>query len=302
VIGVWNLVSVILEYTLLLFIYRQFPQLAKAKSSPVKKKKSKNWLASFKGWGSYMQHDVRNAGLALSFLYMTVLGFDNITYGYSLMQCVTESILGILVAVSAGIGIMGSLSFPFFRRRLGAAKVGLVGLWLEIAAISLCVVSIWLPGSPFDPTNPEPDAAPPAKGIERCEDANSSNSSIANLTAVAAGSCEDLAHVNFTSVGVMLTGIVLARYGLWIADLSITQIFQENVEEHQRGVLGGVQSSLNSAMDLVKFIFVLVLPYQNMFGILILLSYSFVCAGGFLMLSYNFCRKKKGEPDPGLTA
>jgi len=30
----------------------------------------------------------------------------------------------------------------------------------------------------------------------------------------------------------------LFRFGLWVADLSITQIFQENVEESQRGVLG----------------------------------------------------------------
>ena len=34
-------------------------------------------------------------------LYMTVLGFDNITYGFILQQCVTESILGALVGVSA---------------------------------------------------------------------------------------------------------------------------------------------------------------------------------------------------------
>ena len=46
------------------------------------------------GWAAYMRHDVRYAGLALAFIYMTVLGFDNITWGYSLMQCVTESILG----------------------------------------------------------------------------------------------------------------------------------------------------------------------------------------------------------------
>jgi Ferroportin1 (FPN1) len=46
-----------------------------------------------------MKHDVRNAGLALSFLYMTVLGFDNITWGYSLMQCVTESVLGMYLAL-----------------------------------------------------------------------------------------------------------------------------------------------------------------------------------------------------------
>ncbi len=35
--------------------------------------------------------------------------------------------------------------------------------------------------------------------------------------------------------------VPLFRFGLWVADLSITQIFQENVEESQRGVLGNYQ-------------------------------------------------------------
>ena len=59
---------------------------------------------SYEGWRCYAGHRVRNAGLGLSCLYMTVLGFDSITWGYSLMQCVSESVLGILVAVSAGVG------------------------------------------------------------------------------------------------------------------------------------------------------------------------------------------------------
>ena len=42
-------------------------------------------LAPFKstreGWKEYFQHSVRYAGIGLALLYMTVLGFDNITYG-----------------------------------------------------------------------------------------------------------------------------------------------------------------------------------------------------------------------------
>jgi hypothetical protein len=41
------------------FLFRQFPQLAKAKSSPVKKKKSKNWLASFKVSLLLLQNSIR---------------------------------------------------------------------------------------------------------------------------------------------------------------------------------------------------------------------------------------------------
>ena len=71
---------------------------------------------SFSGWLAYMRHPARDAGLGLAFLYMTVLGFDNITYGFCLKQCVTESVLGGLVAVSAVFGVTGSVVFPVLRR------------------------------------------------------------------------------------------------------------------------------------------------------------------------------------------
>ena len=41
---------------------------------------------SWRAWVSYLQHPVRNAGLGLAFLYMTVLGFDSITWTYCLLQ------------------------------------------------------------------------------------------------------------------------------------------------------------------------------------------------------------------------
>ena len=38
------------------------------------------------GWGHYLRHKVRTAGLGLALLYMTVLGFDTITWSYALLQ------------------------------------------------------------------------------------------------------------------------------------------------------------------------------------------------------------------------
>ena len=39
-------------------------------------------LEVFRGWSVYCHHHVREAGLGLAMLYMTVLGFDAITWGY----------------------------------------------------------------------------------------------------------------------------------------------------------------------------------------------------------------------------
>jgi len=275
VIGGWNVCSVIFEYLLLVSIYKQFSNLAK---KPVGTSESKEGFGgimekvsgSYRGWTYYFTHKVRNAGLGLAFLYMTVLGFDTITWAFAIMQCVSEAVLGILVAVSALVGIAGSLAFPVLRKLLGVERAGLVGMGALVTSLSLCVVSVWLPGSPFDPEFVKTNIT----GV--LEEGSGMDESDINKDCT----------IDITSVSVLLTGIILARFGLWMADLSITQILQENVEEQKRGVIGGVQNSLNSTLNLLKFGLVLLMPDQHMFGILIILSFTFICLGAISLSSY----------------
>ena len=114
VIGSWNVVSVVFEYILLNGIYADYPELSIKAVNKHENDEKKNWLmtrvtGSYGGWMSYLRHDVRFAGLGLALLYMTVLGFGNITWGYCLLQCVPEWVLGVLVAVSGGMGILGRI-------------------------------------------------------------------------------------------------------------------------------------------------------------------------------------------------
>merc|ERR1712038_1457064 len=102
------------------------------------------------GWLTYFNHPVKLAGLGLACLYMTVLGFDNITYGYCLLQGVPHAVLGILVGVSAVVGVAGSLAYPPIRKRVGLERTGLLGMFLLVSCSSLALVSILLPGSPMD--------------------------------------------------------------------------------------------------------------------------------------------------------
>ena len=39
---------------------------------------------------------------------------------------------------------------------------------------------------------------------------------------------------SFWSVGLLMAGIITARFGLWVSDLTITQLIQENVQEEHR--------------------------------------------------------------------
>merc|ERR1712002_118536 len=107
-------------------------------------------MGAVAGWRTYMNHPVRNAGLGLAFLFLTVLGFDNITYGYCLLQGVPHAALGVLVGISALVGVAGSLAYPALRRRVGIERTGLLGMFLLVSCSSLAVISAFLPGSPMD--------------------------------------------------------------------------------------------------------------------------------------------------------
>lgn len=277
-IGVWNIVSFFAEFLLLVSIYNQFPGLSDHKPSPQEDQTGSEQffskiVGSYDGWKFYFGHISMPAGLGLALLYMTVLGFDNTTWAFALMQCVSESVLGGLVAISAVAGILGSLFFPFLQHRLGVERTGMVGMSALVSSLSLCVASVWLPGSPFDP-----------KFEINVKETNSTDVEEMVQT--------DCSNPTFTSVSVLLTGIILGRFGLWIADLSISQIQQVQVEEEKRGVVGGVQTSLNNFFEMTKFFLVILMPNPHTFGILIVLSYISVSLGGVSMTWYSLLRGK----------
>lgn len=152
VLAVWNVVSAIVEYILMSMIFKHHPNLLKPKKEYDEKERATSLVASvsnaFEGWKLYMTHSTRNAGLCLSFLYMTVLAFDSILWAFSLLQCVQEYLLSILVGVAAINGILGSMAFPCVRKFVGLECAGQLGLLVLLIALSPCVLSVFLPGSP----------------------------------------------------------------------------------------------------------------------------------------------------------
>lgn len=84
---------------------------------------------------------------------------------------------------------------------------------------------------------------------------------------------------NYISLGLLMGGIVMSRIGLWMTDLVITQLFQENIPETERGIVSGVQNSFNNIMDAAHFVLVIVAPKPAQFGALILVSVAMVSLG-----------------------
>jgi len=272
----------------------------------------------YAAWSTYMRHSVRDAGLGLAFLYMTVLGFDSITIAFAYSQGLCASALGGLQACGAVMGILGTLSYPALRRHLGLERTGLCASTLQISCLALCLVSIFLPGSPFVLLRLDSSPAANRSGgnltllttsittstndfqmdnVTAYMESDSMTTSLILPEAVISGSevfadvvenrCPDNPQGSYVSVGILMAGIILARFGLWNLDLTITQILQEQVAEAERGIVNGVQHSLQDLLDMIKFILVIFIPHPKDFAFLIILSFLFVTAGGGLYISYT---------------
>lgn len=104
------------------------------------------------GWVAYYNQSIFFAGMALAFLYMTVLGFDCITTGYAYTQGLNGSILSLLMGASAITGIFGTVAFTWIRKKCGLIRTGFLSGMVQLSCLMLCVVSVFTPGSPFDLT------------------------------------------------------------------------------------------------------------------------------------------------------
>ncbi|XP_004601277.2 solute carrier family 40 member 1 isoform X2 [Sorex araneus] len=255
------------------------------------------------GWVSYYNQPVFLAGMALAFLYMTVLGFDCITTGYAYTQGLSGSILSILMGASAITGIMGTVAFTWLRRKCGLIRTGLISGFAQLSCLILCVVSVFMPGSPLDLTvSPfedirsrfiEADSIPAAISTETPEvllttEMLTTNGSDPNVFSAMSAKSESM-----ISVSLLFAGVIAARIGLWSFDLTVTQLLQENVIESERGIINGVQNSMNYLLDLLHFIMVILAPNPEAFGLLVLISVSFVAMGHIMY--FRFSQKTLGS-------
>ncbi|XP_025048896.1 solute carrier family 40 member 1 isoform X2 [Alligator sinensis] len=272
------------------------------------------------GWVAYYNQSVFLAGMGLAFLYMTVLGFDCITTGYAYTQGLSGSVLSLLMGASAVTGIMGTVAFTWLRRKCGLVRTGLISGIAQFSCLVLCVISVFMPGSPLDLTvspfadlsarlsnnEPLPEIASPLDQSDM-----SFKAGIPYLLngSIPANNDPEMSpeSVPLISVSLLFAGVIAARIGLWSFDLTVTQLLQENVIESERGIINGVQNSMNYLLDLMHFIMVILAPNPEAFGLLVLISVSFVAMGHIMY--FRFAQKTLGKqlfvcstPDPKATS
>lgn len=243
------------------------------------------------GWVAYYNQNIFFAGMSLAFLYMTVLGFDCITTGYAYTQGLNGSVLSLLMGASAVSGICGTVAFTWVRKKCGLIRTGFMSGVAQLSCLMLCVVSVFAPGSPFDlSVSPFQDLYTHLIGETTLPEADHSLTGVltgGNVTTPAPAE-EQPPLQSYMSVSLLFAGVIAARVGLWSFDLTVTQLIQENVIESERGVINGVQNSMNYLLDLLHFIMVILAPNPEAFGLLVIISVSFVAMGHIMYFRFAF--------------
>lgn len=90
---------------------------------------------------------------------------------------------------------------------------------------------------------------------------------------------------NYWSLFMLISGVCASRIGLWVFDISISQLMQEKVAEEVRGVVGGVQNSMNAMFGLLAYGLGMFFPDPREFHIYVVMGF---IAVGLAMLLWFF--------------
>ncbi|XP_037836253.1 solute carrier family 40 member 1 [Kryptolebias marmoratus] len=272
------------------------------------------WLVSTckDGWRAYYHQPVFLAGMGLAFLYTTVLGFDCITTGYAYTQGISGSLLSLLMGVSAITGLMGTVMFTRLRKTCGLINTGIISSCLHLGCLLLCVCSVFAPGSPMDlsllmpyfsssssaehggmASQRQKHPYPLTGGSNQPLLPDRTSIHWTNNTVLFDNVPSGTTPESYISIILLFLGVITARIGLWSFDLTVTQLLQETVCESERGVVNGVQSSMNYLMDLLHFIMVISAPQPEHFGILVIISVLFITSGHSMFFLYAHRAKRK---------
>ncbi|KAI1711410.1 ferroportin1 (FPN1) domain-containing protein [Ditylenchus destructor] len=302
ILGLWNIVSWILEHQLLSYIYSLVPELAHKRKNSIdlankseekeleflidgREAKEKSEHIWTRVWSIYSRQPVFHVSIGYSLLFMTVLSLGGISISYGKSQHVPEDILGLFRSAGSVIGLCGVGAYKFLETKLWRdRKLGLLGLILNNLCLWACVVSVFLPGSPFDlagyvaSINFKSFFDVVNKYVMRVQDTNVS-ASVFTPTTPAAVLLNQTAlsehHELSPSIVTFFIGILTSRLGLVLTDLSILQIMQESIVENERGTVFGVQSALCQFFSVMKDVLCIIFPDPRSFGVLIFLSMIF---------------------------
>ncbi|GMT31482.1 hypothetical protein PFISCL1PPCAC_22779 [Pristionchus fissidentatus] len=300
----WNLLSWLIEAIVIRHLYNNTPALhardnkdtpADSTAEPV----SNSCTLASSAVSVYFRQKCFRPAFALSLLFMTVLGFDNIAIAYGDGQGLSPATLGKFRSAGALLGFMGVWTYKFLDvRKVHVVAIGAIGLILQNVFLNLTTISIFLPGNDFD-FGGYVDNNTVSTWYE------ASYSAIFHAKkkeGMVEEKSFDWIFANSPSLLFFFLGITGARFGLWMADPAIQEIMQETIPEKERYRVNLMQNALQECFSVLKDILVIAFPLAATFGGLIVMSTTFVFAGLLLYLSYFVtegfpCRRRKSRPE-----
>ncbi|GMT04943.1 hypothetical protein PENTCL1PPCAC_27117, partial [Pristionchus entomophagus] len=273
----WNIVSWVIESLVIRHLYQNTPALHQRDQRRSKEEEpvTEHALAV------YFRQKCFRPAFALSLLFMTVLGFDNIAIAFGNENHISPAVLGGFRSVGALVGFIGVWGYKLMGWKFDVVFIAFFGLALQNVALLSCSSSVFLPGNEFD-----------LRGYASNFTLNSwyedAYSSIFHAKEKAEGAEKSLGWIweNSPSLFFFFMGITGARFGLWMADPSITEIMQETVPENERYRVNLTQNALQESFSVLKDILVVAFPLAYTFGGLIFMSTTFVFLGFLLFTSY----------------
>ncbi|KAL3617434.1 hypothetical protein CASFOL_037755 [Castilleja foliolosa] len=247
-IALWNILSVFLQYWLLMSVYNGIPQLKETRKRNIFSEinESEEQLEKrtvidrvlnapyITAWRLYIKQDqVVLPGLALALLYFTILSFGTLMTAALEWQGIPAYVIGMARGISATVGIGATFLYPVLQSRISTLRTGLWSIWSQWTCLLLCVASVFVNGK-------------------------------------------------LLSAYLLMSGVALSRLGLWMFDLSVIQQMQDHVADSDRCVVGGVQNSIQSVLDLMTYIMGLIISNPQDFWKLTFLSFVVVTLAAIL--------------------
>ncbi len=279
------------------------------------------------GFKIFIKQEIALVGFSMASLYLTVLGFSGVTSSYFLTQGLRSDLIGVFQGVGAIFGVSGTILYPFLRKKVGTIRSGLFGISLQLLILLFCIASIIVPSNKIsneergyyspdcrnyinNDTSNVTDTVLMSSTMCTSETKHLSTSLPIHITMDTAAtssypiplppsncspsppSVKNNSHIHISLV-LMLMGVIGCRIGLWTFDLAVQQLIQENVVQEERGVVSGVMSAMNSAMDMLHYVLVIVAPRPENFNILTVISFVMVAIGWLFYSIY--VRKSRGH-------
>lgn len=210
----------------------------------------------------YLAQGIAPAAAALAILYGSTITFGAVMTVFLQWTGIPTWALAISRGIGAVFGLLGTVVHPWLESRSGVRVAGMVSILAQLVPLLAAIVSVPYTLDPHITSRGTSLDKPPL----------------------------------WTGIA-LICAVVLSRLGLWMFDLSVTQLLQSRVPSSQRGAVNGVQKSFQMVMTALEYSLTLTFSNAASFGYSTTISIGFVVCSTVLYGLYLARSTDEGKPE-----